>query len=636
MKRWFLSLIIIVLVMISGCGIKNAANNKELKDAATTIPTESSTVTAVPIPVSNAQVEWECGTYYSDISLKNMEEYLSMLKNEGWKDASGTDIMVEIADGTSELTLSKEDKLLQILMFLVDRETPICNSILVKYDEGVPVNENINSEMVVSKEKALERIQSSVDEMIKQGQLPSQRGTVCGLFEIFIKDAFDKMGLQAYAAISENGFIGCFLIRPNLRAYVPGDLKNACVVDIDQDGKYELMDLSTSWSKGIYKVELSAYEYYNPIYFSSLTEILQKKYYNCFVPESGYESLQLRKIDENTVMLVGEVNEYGIIAAKGNALTVMTDGEFPYVEWSLAYDQNLLLRVDKIIPKDPPEIMIDVDGLSLDYIVKATKWNEDAGKLKEKDAFDQILKKEQFIPTIQVIGLGGDEGKTITINFGQSIPDSIRVYDAMLEDDGKVLYGDKLILEQAVKIIDNSKIQIPLGQHFALALSSSSEAYNKDWYRLFRVECKWLDKECNYAFLINTGLTEELTEISDHDFLSSEGTYSKLSSNWGIGLNITSENLPEQYILEWRVSDGSIKSWDEEIKKPIGIIRQHQGFPMTSSEDWNKGGVIWIPLSYDAKEVTIEAYLYESPEDRSPIGYSKVVLENVNGSYQEK
>ncbi len=560
MKRWFLGLIIIVLMMISGCSMKNAANNKELKvipnnmelkDTDATVQTESSVVTAVPVPVSNAQVEWECGTYYSDISLKNMEAYLRTLKNEGWKDASGEDIIVEIADGTSELTLSKEDKLLQILMFLVDRETPICNSILVKYDEGVPVKENINPEMVVSEESALESIQSIVDEMIKQGQLPSSRGTVSGLFEIFIKDAFDKMGLQAYAAISDNGFIGCFLIRPNLRAYVPGDLKNACAVDIDQDGKYELMDLSTSWSKGIYKVELSAYEYYNPIYFSSLTEILQKKYYNCFVPESGYESLQLRKIDENTVMLVGEEIEYGTIATKSNTLTIMTEGDFPYVEWSLAYDQSLLLRIDKVIPENPPEIMIDVDGISLDYIVKATKWNEDAGKLKEKDAFDQIMKKEQFIPTFQLGGLGGDADKTITINFGQSIPDSISVYDAMLEDDGKVRYGDKLIIEQTVKIIDNSKVQFQIGQHFALGLSSNMDDYKKDWYRLFRIECKWQDKECNYAFLINTGLTEELTEIKNNDFLHVEGTYSMLSSSWGLGLNIVSEELPKQYIVEW-------------------------------------------------------------------------------------
>ena len=510
MKRLLIGILIIALLTLSGCGDKQQKDLSESQKVTPDPINGRSTMVTVPVPESNNSVEWECGIYYSDISFENMGGYLQKLIKDGWSGIDGEDISPEASTGTTQYTLAKDDKLLQIMMIVTDQDNPFANSILVRTDFGLSIDGIQNREGVIPKEKILEYIQYLADDMVVRELLPEIRGKVTGLFEIFIPEAFEKMGLQAFAAISDHGFVGCFLIRENLRAYVPGDLKNACVVDIDQDGKYELMDLCMTWDKGIYKIDLSAYEYFNPVYFSSLTEILQKKYYNCIVPENGYEELQLEKVDENTVKLIGEGTEYGELTIKDKKLVVKGDVEFPYVEWSTAYDQSLLLRIDKEIPVTPPEIIIDVDGLSLDYIVHEDKWLEEQGGISASAAFHRIMEKDQFIPTIHVESIASDNPHTITINFGNSIPDSIDVTDAMMEDNGSVRYGVRNIIDQAVEILDNSRVRFKFQQHFAYYLSSNMNDYNRNWYRLFRIKCKWLEKECTYAFVINTGIEEVL------------------------------------------------------------------------------------------------------------------------------
>ncbi|MHB8129724.1 MAG: hypothetical protein ACYDEX_12075 [Mobilitalea sp.] len=590
-----------------------------------------------PTPASNGNTDWECGTFYSDISKENLETYLQQLMEDGWKDMQGNNISTEVANGTSEYTLSKGNNLLQIMTFLMDTEVSMCNSILIKLDENIAISDTRNRKEALSKSEAQNKIQDTIKQMEDSGEIPSTKRDVTGVFEIFIDDAFDKMNLQAFAAISDNGFSGCFLIRKNVVSYVPGNLDNTCVADIDVDGKYELIDLIGLYL-GIFRYQLTAYDFVNPIYFSSLTEILHKKFDNCFVPNKGYAELLLKKVDNTTVKLVGDGMEYGNLITNDSTLVVENMEDFPFEEWSRAYDQSLLLDVNKKTPSVPPEILISIDGLGVDYEARKTQWNRETFEFKTKDAFTTIIDKEKFIPTFSLDGWGDiiedANRRSVTINFGDYIPDSIQVYDAMLTEQGGIRYGDKQNMERTVKILDGSSVQFGLEQHMAFYLSSNSLDYEKDWYRMFRIVCKWGANECVYVFMINTGKTEVLTEIPDHQFLTCEGTYSALSSSWGLGLSIDSKNLPENYFIEWQVSDGLIRSWSETHLKPRVIMKQHNGYPMTSSKDDNEGAVIWSPLSFDTGEdVSITAYIYETAEDKSPIASSKIMLDNTAGVY---
>jgi hypothetical protein len=647
--KLFLQIAITLLVVV-GCGVMlySFSSDTDLKtsntkksvtnESGTKVTNEMDTNTFnqldLPIPTSNASVDWECGTYYSDISVENMELYLQLLGESGWKGMQGEPISTEVVEGTTQYCLFKGDELLQIMISLKDKEVAICNSILVRLEKNVSLLEIQNRRDALTKDEALDKIQDNLTELLKQGEIPYSKGSVIGVFEIYLEDAYDKLQLQAYAAISDSGFTGCFLIRRGIVSYVNGNLSNACIVDIDGDGKYEIVDLYATWISGIYKIELSAYEYHTPIFFSSNTQILQRKYYNSFVSEQGYEELHLEKVDDTTVKLTGAL-AYGTIEVEGTSLVVEAKKEFPFTEWAVSYDQSQLVDLEKEIPTTPPPITITMEGLSLDYVVSKTKWDTVNHEFITANALKKILEKTPFIPTIKLTGTSIQESnKTMVINFGNCMPDSIKVYDAMLDDQGGVRYGDKLIMEQAVKILDDSRVSFDIRQHVAYFLSSYSGDYEKDWRRLFRVECRWGEKECSYAVLINTGNVENLTEITDHQFLSCEGSFSKLSSSWGLGISIDGENLPANYIVEWQISEGLLRKWSEFGAKPIGITDQHNGHPMTFSVDENKGAVIWSPMSSGTDEdVSIKAFIYKASEDKCPIAYAQILLENDNGTF---
>ncbi len=591
----------------------------------------------IPVPIAEYQVDWECGTYYSYITEAGMESYLQTLDREGWKSINGEALSTKLQEGTASYRISKEDTVLQLITYLPGEEIPLSNSILLRVDRGISQEEINSREAAVDASSILSRIQEEVDQKVQEKVIPAARQKITGLLEIYIPEAFERLALQAFAAVSDSGFTGCFLVRKGVISYVEGDLVNAVIMDIDQDGSDELVDLYTTWKDGLFRHNLIAYEYQNPIFFSSMTEIPLMKYSNCFVPEGEYEKLSLIK-REDEIRLLGELTDYGAITVKEQSLVLKDMEHFPYAEWAVSYDQNLLLGMDKKVPKDPPDIDISIDGIGLDYVVHKTLWEHEISKFTNTEALEEILAKEDFLPKVSLGSLGTEEMKrTVVIDFGDSIPDSIQVSDSMLDENGEQRFGGNIIQNQTIKILDSSRVSFELKQHFSLYLSSNLEDYDRDWRRLFLITCQWEEKECVYAFLINTGKNEQLVEISDHDFLQCEGSYSSLSSTWGLGLSLKSEKLPQRYIIEWQVDGGMLRSWNADMKKPVGIIEQHNGYPATNSWDDNQGSMIWNPVSFeDSGEVTVRVLIYEDENKKNPLAIDELVLTKRKESWRRK
>ncbi len=588
----------------------------------------------LPEPASVYEVDWDSGTYYSDISFVNIEEYLARLETEGYKEINKTVAAdTELKEGNTQRMLSNGKELLQLLITVGSKDNSMVNSILIRREKGITADMMNGRVGAISREEAQKLIQSEMDRMVESGELPVARGKITGLFEIFLMEAFEKMGLQAYTAISEYGDSGCFLICNEEVLPVIGNLKDTCVADLDGNGCYELLDLF-GWGFGIYRIELSAYEFSNPIYFSSLTKVLHRKYYNCFVPNQGYGTLKFHKVSDSEVRLAGDKSDFGKLIIKDSYLLPENTQDFPFRQWKDVYDQSRLTEVDKKLPGRAPEIVVSVDGRSLDYLTLETKWDGKENSYNTSKQFQTLLDQDAFLPTY---GVGA--GHYVELDFGESIPDTIQVMDAMMEDSGGIRYGSKNVMDREVEIIDNSRVRFALTQHIAYYLSSYSVDYEKDWYRLFHVICTWGEQEAVYTFVLNTGYKEAVTEIENHDFLTCNGSYSMLSSSWGIGLwaDTAKAALPGDYILEWQVSAGEIRSWKEDDGKPVVITGTHHGYPMTSSSDENNGAVIWSPHSYeDGEEAVIKVYVYRSSEDKSPVAYSKLILSCDNGTWKEK
>lgn len=617
--------------------VKNVEASAENSDPYVVSNEEEENQTDIPVPVAEYQVNWECGTYYSYITEAGMESYLQTLNKEGWKSVGGEVLSPQVKEGTNSYKLIKDDTVLQVITFLSGEEMPLSNSILLRVDHGISWEVLNSRDTAVDGRDILSQIQEAVDQKVKENVIPTARQKITGYFEIFIPEAYERLALQAFAAVSDRGFTGCFLVRKGVVTYVEGDLVNAVVMDIDLDGRDELVDLYSTWEDGLFKNYLIAYEYQNPIYFSSLTEIPLKKYSNCFVPEGEYEKLSLIQ-RENEIRLIGELSDYGAITVKEKYLVLKDMEHFPYVEWAVSYDQGLLPKIDKKLPKNPPDINISIDGIGLDYVVQKTSWDGETSEFTNTEALEQILAKQAFLPKIYLGSFGTMTiEKTVNIDFGDSIPDSIQITDAMLDENGKQKYGEKIIHKQTVKILDSSRVSFILKQHNSLYLSSNSKDYDRDWRRLFLITCRWGEKECVYALLINTGKNQQLTQASDYDFLQCEGSYSSLSSSWGLGLSVKSDMLPKRYIIEWQVDGGMIRSWNAATKKPVGIIGGHNGYPITYSWDDDQGAVIWNPISFeDSEEVTVHALIYEDEKKKNPLAFDELVLTKTKGNWQRK
>lgn len=460
-------------------------------------------MTTLPLPDSDNSIEWECGTCYSDISKKNMEAYLRRLSDAGWRKYDGKALSSEVPSGTTVYELVNGDHMLQLITFFEDKDVAFYNSILVYYDDDISVSELKARKGAVTKEEILPLIQYQVDELSRQGKISDNKDKVTGLFEINIDQGYDKLQLQAFAAYSDMGFTGCFLVRNRIVTYVPGNLANSNVLDIDQDGKYEILDAYHTWQGNTYKLELIAYEYMNPQTVDSLTEILRQKYYTCFVPVDGYDAYKLNMDRAETVTLIGETKDYGKVQVVNGEFAIIGDEDESFLTWSDSFDQSRLSKIEKIIPETPPSIDISMETSKLDYIVRMSDWDGKTESTEFTQLADTLIEKYPTTPLVSLETAAVNESATrIIIDFKEHIPDSIRVYDAMLTEKNTIRYN--INTEQVVQIIDDSRVSFPLSQHFAYYLSSDSKDYDKEWRRLFQVVCKWKGKECIYAFLVNT------------------------------------------------------------------------------------------------------------------------------------
>lgn len=460
-------------------------------------------MTTLPLPDSDSSVEWECGTFYSNISKTDMETYFNRLSDAGWKDYNGKAQGKDIPLGTTEYELVNGDHLLQLITFFEDPDIAFYNSILVYYNDDISVNELKARKGAVTKETVLPLIQYQVDELSRQGTVPDNKDKVTGLFELHIDKGFDRLQLQAFAAYSDMGFTGCFLVRNGIVTYVPGNLANSHVLDVDRDGKYEILDTYDSWRGNTYRLELVAYEYVLPEAADSRMEILKQKYYTCLVPVDGYDAFKLNMDRTETVTLIGETNDYGKLQVVNGNFTILEEEAGSFLTWSDYFDQSRLSTMDKEIPDNPPLVDISLDSSKLDYIIRMSDWD---GRKESTDISNLVEAFDTKYPTTPLIRLEtvsvNESAPRIIMDFGAYMPDSIRVYDAMLTEKNMLRYN--INTEQAVQIMDDRRVSFPLSQHFAYYLSSDSKDYDKDWRRLFQVVCTWKDKECTYAFLLNT------------------------------------------------------------------------------------------------------------------------------------
>lgn len=146
-----------------------------------------------------------------------------------------------------------------------------------------------------------------------------------------------------------------------------------------------------------------------------------------------------------------------------------------------------------IIPQEPPEISITVDGRSVNYVIGKNIWN---GSIFDRlDNFQLIMKEKYEIIYVPI-------GKEFTIDFNGTSPDSIDVIDEVIDTSGNVMFNN--FGQDTPVEINKGKTSFILKKHPAILLSSNTETFENGVIRGFRVISKWGDNQCEYTFVIKT------------------------------------------------------------------------------------------------------------------------------------
>lgn len=93
-------------------------------------------------------------------------------------------------------------------------------------------------------------------------------------------------------------------------------------------------------------------------------------------------------------------------------------------------------------------------------------------------------------------------GETITLDFGDSQPDTISIKDSVLNKSGDYQYPSKLSIEVPLTK-ENGKYNFKINKHMTSLLSSFFEENKKD-YRGFSITATWGEEEFRYAFVVQT------------------------------------------------------------------------------------------------------------------------------------
>ena len=323
-----------------------------------------------------------------------------------------------------------------------------------------------------------------------------------------IPDLYEKTKLQAYKALTKEGReVGTYLVTSNQAYGIKDSLEQICIADLNQNGVYEVLSLY-GYGSGIYRIELNAYEYANPIWFDSYNEVIYRCYSNCFVPKKGAGQLALEKQSDWDVHLTEETKEtdYGSLILEEEKVRVKENESVPflYYEWDQCFQEKETEK-DQLMhfTDEVPELLVTVGERTLENKAWKEIWGEEKEEMVQ---FSELMDDETSIPRFAApkdVSYGYEE--ELCFAFPEGVrPKKIQVQDYLITPTGEALYNKAGVIERELRYGEDGKYYLGLMQHFAQCLSSSTETYLNPSYRGFRVQCQFDEKHsCEYVFVLS-------------------------------------------------------------------------------------------------------------------------------------
>lgn len=150
------------------------------------------------------------------------------------------------------------------------------------------------------------------------------------------------------------------------------------------------------------------------------------------------------------------------------------------------------------VPETPPSVQITANGAQVENTVNETCWDNTV-YIIDGTAADWL---EQYGDPVYY-----PDGTTFEIVLPKknTVPDSVRLTDSVIRDDGSLKYDESAAVCELVPEINENVISFTLEGHMASMLSSQLSDYESGAVlRCFELTCKWGDNECVYTFCIRS------------------------------------------------------------------------------------------------------------------------------------
>ena len=145
-------------------------------------------------------------------------------------------------------------------------------------------------------------------------------------------------------------------------------------------------------------------------------------------------------------------------------------------------------------PEDPPFITITVGETEVPWVIGYNVW--DGAIYDREDSFVYFL-DVHTVPDVSV-------GDVVTITFARPryAPDKVQLRDRILREDGSGMFDAEVDTKTDLPFVGDTATFV-LEPHWAMYLSSDSEAFKDGCLRGFSFTWNWGGDECEYAFVLN-------------------------------------------------------------------------------------------------------------------------------------
>lgn len=117
--------------------------------------------------------------------------------------------------------------------------------------------------------------------------------------------------------------------------------------------------------------------------------------------------------------------------------------------------------------------------------------------------------------------------------------------------------------------------------------------------------------------------------------LSENDGFSDVSSTWGLNISLDSSKIDtNEYIIQWIIEDGYLRTWNESSKTAVEISNELDGYPCTYSDDKNGGSIIWSPKQPNEYTVIkLEVFIFSKDNTKHAIAHDSAKITKEDSSY---